>query len=97
MSKNCCTYWLEGWWETYCCKHDEDYSQSGKTRIKSDNDLFVGVLTSLREKEPVRFSSFIITFPIASIMFIGVRVGGRKRYVRKQNIMKIKKFRAKHD
>ena len=100
--KNCCTYWFKGSWNDSCCQHDKDYYQSGLSRKTSDTKLFKGVFTSLdnrvedlriwRIKFPTRllFNLFgrVISFPVASIMWVAVFFGGRSRYTRKQGELK---------
>ena len=79
---NCCTYWLKGWWNDSCCQHDKNYYSSIMSRLQADNALFKSVVTSLDHKTRL-FRVF--SLPIATIMWIGVRIGGRWRYIRKQS------------
>ena len=77
--KNCCTLWFKGWWNEACCKHDEDYKRwrrGAGSRLEADNDLFYNVLTSLDHKSKLLR---IVSLPVASIMWIGVRIGGKLR------------------
>jgi len=91
---DCCTFWFEGWWSKECCEHDKIYTRSGVSRKKGDYLLYIGVLNNLSERVPkdkwytssLRYISYIPSFPIASVMWIGVRVGGKNRYERKQKL-----------
>ena len=82
--KNCCTYWFKGWWNACCCQHDKNYYKSGLSRRESDDRLFDCVYTSLGDN----LFGKIISFPVAVVMWVGVRLGGRSRYERKQGGVK---------
>ena len=96
--KNCCTYWFKGWWNEFCCRHDKDYYESGRSRKNSDARLFTGVFTSLDNTvRDLKLGKFrlptqliftllgrVISLPVATVMWVGVRIGGRSRYERKQ-------------
>ena len=79
---DCCTYWFEGWWAKMCCKHDEDYQKSELSRLESDNALFKSVFHSLDRKSKILR---IFSLPVATMMWVGVRIGGQSRYIEKQN------------
>lgn len=69
-----CTLWFEGWWSHCCEQHDADYvAQIGQA--VADAKLFECVATSAPETWMAGASLFV-----AGLMFVGVRVFGRRFY-----------------
>jgi hypothetical protein len=79
MSKNCCTHWFKGVWNSCCCQHDKDYYDSSCSRKESDKALFRCVKKSCK-----------FCFVIAFLMYIAVRLIGKRYWRQKQNIGEIK-------
>ena len=74
---SCCTFWISGWWEECCCKHDFNYYKSGLSRKESDIRLRECVISKSKYK--------LFGLVIAYCMYAGVRIGGHWRYERKQS------------
>ena len=69
-----CTRWLEGWWSHCCAAHDADYAaQIGQAL--ADERLWQCVATSAEGG-----LLGIATTAVAGLMWLGVRVFGRRYY-----------------
>lgn len=71
-----CTLWFEGWWSDCCKAHDNDYAlQIGQAL--ADEKLFQCVVSSASSP-----ALGLAAGVIGTVMFLGVRVFGKRFYKR---------------
>lgn len=70
-----CTWWPEGWWADCCAAHDASYATAVADRLDADLELARCVAES---GDP------LLSFAVAVVMLIGVRLFGRRYWRRAQ-------------
>jgi len=79
VNKNYCTCWPEGLfgvrYNYACYLHDVDYKEKTLTRFKADNRFRKNILEEYKGHNKI-----IIGFFVSIIMFLGVRIFGRKSW-----------------
>lgn len=80
-----CTGWFEGWWSHCCAAHDADYAAQVGQAL-ADGGLALCVASSLpqlaADNPLLAGAAALLSAGIGGIMWVGVRLFGRRYYRR---------------
>ena len=81
MSRDACTFFIEGSWHGCCEEHDDDYAKGGDPAARRRSDRRLRKCIKNRPSWKVKGIELKKLLPIVSrIVWLGVRVGGASRF-----------------
>ena len=78
-----CTLWFEGWWSHCCEAHDADYAAQIGQALADERlmSCVASALPDLAVQHPILAGAFgVASATVGGLMFIGVRIFGRRFY-----------------